>query len=231
MNLGELERAVKRALQDRSLEEFYVAWINNAILELAADFELPALKVRTPVPLTTTTSDWLYDLPSDFHKNLFRCADSNYNEIRRYRTLDYLDGLDIDHDETGDHPTAVAWTEGGDDGSQIGIYPMADDTLYLWYYQKPTVLVKPTDIPTCIPTAYHSRAILPKAILKGFEHLQDQVENFDQKGLAYWQQKLMGGLRGSPVEGVGLIKYLSKIQGGSRRIGGKDPVGAGRWNR
>ena len=230
MNLGELERAVKRAVQDRSLEEHYVGWINNAILELAADFELPALKVRSPVSLTITTDDWLYSLPSDFHKNLFRCTDSNYDEIRRYRTLDYIDGLDLDHDETGDHPTAVAWVE-GDEGNQIGVYPKANDTLYLWYYKKPTTLTRPTDTPTCIPSAYHSRAILPKTILKAYEHLQDQVENFDQKGLAYWQQKLVGGLRGSPVEGVGLIKYLSKAQGGSRRTGGLDPVGAGRWNR
>lgn len=227
MNLGELETALKRAIQDRSLEAFYVGWINNAILELAADFELPALKVRTPVSLTITTADWLYDLPTDFHKNLFRCADVNYNEISVRRTLDYLDSLDMNHDETADHPTTVAWVE-GDEGNQLGVYPKANDTLYLWYYKKPTTLVKASDVPTCIPSAYHYRAILPKAILKGFEHLQDQVENFDPKGLTYWQGKLMGGLRGSPIEGIGLINYLSKAQGGPRRTGGKDPVG---WSR
>jgi hypothetical protein len=230
MNLGELETALKRAVQDRSLEDLYVGWINNAILELAADFELPALKTREPTSLTITTADWLYSLPTDFLKTLYRCADANYDGIYVYRTLDYLDSLDVDHSETADHPTAVAWVE-GDEGNQLGVYPKANDTLYLWYYKKPTVLVRASDTPTCIPSAYHARAILPKAILKAYEHLQDQVENFDQKGLAYWQAKLVAGLRGSPVEGIGLVKYLSKAQGGSRRTGGLDPVGAGRWNR
>jgi len=224
MNLGELERALKLSVQDRSLEDQFPAWINNAILELAADFELPALKLRTPYTLSITTATWLYDLPANFHKKLFRCADANYNEIRQYRHIDYLDRLDMDHDETGDHPTAVATVE-GDEGNQIGVYPKATDTLYLWYYKRPTLLVSPADTPSCIPDSYHARVIIPKAVLKAFEHLQDQVENFDIKGLQYWQGKLAAGLRGSPSEGIGLINYLSKIQGGPKRTGGRDPVG------
>jgi hypothetical protein len=225
MNLGELENALKRAVQDPSIEDLLVGWINNAILELAADFELPALKLRTPTPLTITTANWLYDLPDDFQKNLFMCATADYSEISRYRTLSYLDRLDMDHDEIADHPSAVAWVE-GDEGNQLGVYPKANDTLYLWYYKKPALLVKPSDIPSCIPESYHYRAILPKATVKAYEHLQDQVENFDIKGLQYWQAKLTAGLRGSPVEGIGLINYLSKTQGGPRRTGGRDPVGA-----
>ena len=152
--------------------------------------------------------------------HLFRCADGNYNEVRRYRTLDVLDRLDIDHDETGDNVTSVAVTE-----TQIGVYPKANDTLYLWYYKKPTVLTRASDVPTCIPEAYHARVIIPKVAIKAYEHLQDQVENFDTKGLQYWQGKLAAGLRGSPMDGPGLIHYLSKIQGGSRRTGGRDPAG------
>lgn len=225
MNLGELETALKEQIQDTSLNKYFPAWINNAILELAADFELPALRLTTPYAFSITTDDWLFDLPENFQKKLFRCADVNYNEIRRYRTLDYLDRLDMNHDETGEYPTAVATVEG--ETNQIGIYPKvtAATTIYLWYYRKPTTLVSPRDVPTCVPAAYHYRAILPKAILKSYEHLQDQVENFDIKGLQYWQSKLVAGLRGSPVEGIGLINYLSKTQGGPRRHGGRDPVG------
>jgi hypothetical protein len=225
MTLAEMERALQRELQDPSLEEFFPAWINNALLELAGDFEFPSLKLRVPYPLTITTANWLYDLPANFHKKLFRCADANYDEIGRYRKIDYLDNLDMDHDEIGEHPTAVAWVE-GDAGNQIGVYPKANDTLYLWYYKKPTLLVKPGDIPVCIPESYHWRVIVSKAVLKGFEHLQDQVENFDVKGIQLWQGKVAAGLRGSPVEGIGLINYLSKMQGGPRRTGGRDPVGA-----
>lgn len=220
MKLGELESALNLAVQDRSLVSYFSGWINNAILELAADFELPALKTVTPTALSVTTAAWVFALPDDFHKNLFRCADENYSPIARYRTFDTLDILDIDHDTVGDNVTAVAVTE-----SQIGVYPRADDTLYLWYYKKPVVLTRASDVPTCIPEPYHARVILPKCVLRAYEHLQDQVENFDTKGLQYWQGKLAAGLRGSPVEGIGMIKYLSKIQGGPRRTGGRDPVG------
>ena len=220
MNLGELESALNLAVQDKSLVGSFNAWINIAVLELAAAFYLPALKTTSPTPLTVTTAAWLFALPADFHKFLFRCADGNYNEVRRYRTLDVLDRVDIDHDETGDNVTAVAVTE-----TQIGVYPRANDTLYLWYYKKPPVLTRASDVPTCIPESFHSRVIIPKAVLKAFEHLQDQVENFDPKGLQYWQGKLAAGLHGSRVDGPGLVQYLSAVQGGPRRHGGRDPVG------
>jgi hypothetical protein len=103
---------------------------------------------------------------------------------------------------------------------------MADETIRLWYYKKPTTLTRATDVPTCIPEPYHARVIIPKVAVKAYEHLQDQVENFDPKGLQYWQGRLVAGLRGSPTEGPGLVQYLNKIQGGSRRHGGRDPVGA-----
>lgn len=220
MNLGELESALNLAVQDRSLVAYFSGWINNAILELAAGFELPSLKTISPTSLTVTTATWLFALPADFQKKLFRCANSDYNEIRRYKTMEYLDRLDLDHDETGDHVTAVAVSE-----TQIGVYPRANETIHLWYYKKPVVLVRASDVPTCIPEAYHARVILPKCTLKAYEHLQDQVENFDPKGLQYWQGKLAAGLNGSKIDGPGLINYLSKVQGGSRRTGGRDPVG------
>jgi len=228
MNLGELEAALDLSVQDKSLRGYFAAWINNALLELAADFELPALKLQTPYSLVITTAAWIFDLPANFQKMIFRAADSDYNEITRYRTFDTLDRLDIDHDDTGDHVTAVAVAEGETAGAEvkkIGVYPKATETIYLWYYKKPTVLVNPTDTPTCIPSSYHDRVIIPKAMIVAHRLLQDQVENFDIKPLQYWESKLAGGLRGSPVDGIGLINYLSKIQGGPRRHGGRDPVG------
>jgi hypothetical protein len=221
MNLGELEKAVALNVQDQSLQEYYNSWINTAILELAAALELPALKTLTPTSLSVTTATWLFALPTNFQKILFRCADVNYNEVKRLRTIEALDQMDIDHDETGDNVTHVAVTE-----TQIGVYPKANDTLRLWYYMKPTVLTNASHVPTCIPEPYHARVIIPKVIIKAYEHLQDQVQNFDQKGLEYWRGKLAAGLRGSPVDGPGLVQYLNKIQGGSKRTGGRDPVGA-----
>ena len=220
MNLGELEKAVALNVQDRSLQQYYASWINNALLELAAAFALPALKTLSPTTLTITTAAWLFPLPANFQKDLFRCADVNFNEVNVVRTMESLDRYDMDHDDTGDNVTHVAVTD-----TQIGVYPRANDTLQLWYYMKPTTLTRASDVPTCVPEAYHARVILPKVILKAYEHLQDQVENFDQKGLQYWQAKLAAGLKGSPMDGPGLVHYLSNIQGGPRRHGGRDPAG------
>ena len=226
MNLGELEAALDLSVQDKSLRSHYAQWLNIGILELAAALELPALKTIIPWDIVFTIASWLAPLPADFlklipgKKGFTGCADSNYNEVRVYRTMEYLDRLDLDHDETGDHVTMVAVNE-----TYIGAYPKANETIHLWGYKKPTLLTRASDVPTCIPEAYHDRVLIPKATLKAYEHLLDQVENFDPKGLQYWQGKLAAGLRGSPVEGPGLIHYLSKIQGGSRRTGGRDPVG------
>ena len=226
MTLAELESALDLAVQDKSLRRYYAQWLNTAILELAAAFELPALKTVTPASIVCTTATWLFPLPADFlklipgKKGFSGCADSNYNEVRIYRTLEYLDRLDMDHDDTGDHVQMVAVT-----ATQIGVYPKANETIHLWYYKKPVALTRASDVPTCIPEAYHARVIIPKVTLKAYEHLQDQVENFDTKGLQYWQGKLAAGLRGSPMDGPGLVQYLDKVQGGSRRTGGRDPVG------
>jgi len=226
MNLGELEATLDLNVQDSSLRSHYASWLNTAILELAAAYELPALRTTTPASIICTTAAWLFSLPANFlklipgKKRFSGCADSDYNQIRIYRTLEYLDRLDMDHSDIGDHVTMVAVTD-----TQIGIYPRANETIYLWYYKKPTLLTKASDIPICIPEAYHARVIIPKVTLKAYEHLQDQVENFDPKGLQYWQGKLAAGLRGSPVDGPGLVDYLSKVQGGIRRTGGRDPVG------
>ena len=226
MNLGELEAALDLSVQDRSLRRYYAQWFNTALLELAAAYELPALKTVTPTSIVCTTATWLFPLPADFlklipgKKGFSGCADSDYNEVRIYRTLEYLDRLDMDHDDTGDHVTMVAVTD-----TQIGVYPKANETIHLWYYKKPTALARASDVPTCIPEAYHARVILAKATLKAYEHLQDQVENFDTKGVQYWTGKLTSGLNGSRADGPGLVQYLDKVQGGSRRTGGRDPVG------
>jgi hypothetical protein len=226
MNLGELEGALDLIIQDKSLRIHFKTWINIALLELATAYELPALKLREPVAFPVTDDEWLFDLPEIFLKTLFRCADSNYQEVRRHRFLDALDRRDLDHDEIGEHVTHVATTEPDDGGrAQIGVYPKANESLRLWFYRKPVVLVKPGDIPDCIPAGYHSRVLIPKAALKGFEHLQDQVINFDPKALQYWKSKLAEGMNGSRDQGPGMINYLVKAQGGPRRHGGRDPIG------
>ena len=161
MNLGEIESELALYVQDDSLVVHFKGWINNAILEIANDFALPALKLKDPVTLTITESDWLYDMPSSYMKKLYKCYDSNWDKITISHALGDIDELDIDHDETADHATHVAVRD-----SQIGVYPMAAEAIKLWYFEKPIELDASTDTPTCIPNQYHDRVIIPKVVVK-----------------------------------------------------------------
>ena len=225
MNLADLEARLDLIVQDASLRPHFKGMINQAILELAGDYELPALRLLDPVILSVDTTSWLWPLPDDFHKKLFR-ASNPVRWLRIYRHIDDLTRLDRNHTQESDLVQTVAWAnEGGD--KVLGIYPLAEDTLSLWYYRKPTVLTASKDTCDCIPPEFHERIIIPKVIIVNYAMLQDQVENFDPKALQFWQGELAKGLRGSPEQGPGLINYLAKMQGGPRRHGGRDPVG---WN-
>jgi len=68
MNLERLEEELALMTRDSTLEDYYTDWLNDAVLEIASDFELPDLKLKEPASLSTTESDWLYDLPATFHR-------------------------------------------------------------------------------------------------------------------------------------------------------------------
>jgi hypothetical protein len=232
MTLAELETALGLIVQDVNLALNFKTWINAAILNLAADIDLPALRLLVPLTFPVTSTTWLWTLPSDYQKNLFRCLDSDGNRVRVLDRIEDLEALDYDHLDTGDHVTEVAVATQGTVAGEInylGVYPLVTESLSLWYYRKPAVLDKGTDICDCLPAAFHERLIVPIAVVKAYEHLQDQVENFDPKPLQYWRGKVQEGLYGSPMGPIGLINYLVRSQGGPRRHGGRpgrDSIGS-----
>jgi hypothetical protein len=63
MNFLQLKEELKEIVGDRHQHKFS-RWINNAVLELSADFEFPTLKLREPVIFNTKNTQWLYDLPN-----------------------------------------------------------------------------------------------------------------------------------------------------------------------
>ena len=218
MTLAELMEEIGELVADSRLESFFKRWINEAISEIAADFPLPALRLNEPTLLLVTTSTWIYDVPATYQKKLFRAADSEYTPIHIFPDLDSLDDLDLDHDDTGDHVTHVAVRD-----RKIGIYPMADESIKLWFYELPTALDGLGDIPTCIPTAYHSRVIIPKVVIKNFRALQDLVIDAPHQSLMFWQREYQKGLYGEPYGDIGLINYLAREKP-PRRHGGRDPI-------
>jgi len=53
MNLLRLEDELSLIVKDSRFEDYFKTWLNDAILEIASDFELPDLKLKTPTSLST----------------------------------------------------------------------------------------------------------------------------------------------------------------------------------
>lgn len=217
MNLQQLEAELLLYVQDDTLAEHFREWINNAVLEIANDFALPALRLKVPTTLTVTESDWLYDMSDTYQKNLFKCYDSDWSKITIKRSLGDIDTLDIDHDETGSHVTHVSVQD-----AQIGIFPMAAEDIKLWFYKKPTELANGTDKLTCIPDQYHSRVIIPKIVIQCYHLLMDMSQNPPHQSLSWWNGKYRAGLFGDASD-IGMINCLARDRK-PRRTGGRCPL-------
>jgi len=218
MTLDQLTSELALYVQDDSLEPHFKSWINLAVLEIANDFSLPALKTKEPVDLVCTNDVWLYDMPSSFQKNLYKAYDSDYNKITVKRDLGDIDNLDIEHTDTGDNITHVAVRD-----TQIGVYPMATETIKLWFYKKPTDLVEDSDELTCIPKQYHSRVVVSKVICKAYPLLMDMAVNPPERSLIWWRNNYSEGLFGSPGGDIGMLNVMARNRRPKRR-GGADPL-------
>ena len=230
MNLGAMEAALAEVVKDSNLALSFDQKLNDTILELAGDFELPALVLLDPVPLTVDSSKWIWPMPDSFHKELFRVANGSvtpWSHVHIHRDIEGLTRRDMAHATTGDHVTGVATAMQGTDWV-LGIHPLplAQETLQLWYYRKPAILTDPADVPDCIPPDYHYRVIVVKTVIRNFRLFTDAIEDGPMKSLAYWEQLYRKGLYGEPGGDIGLINYIAKLRGGPRRTGGRDPVGS-----
>ena len=230
MNLSDMETALAEVVKDSGLALSFTQKLNDTILELAGDFELPALKLLDPVPLTVDGTKWLWPMPDSFHKKLSRVENSSitpWGRIHIHRDIEDLTRHNPAHDTTGDHVTGVATAMQGA-GWVLGIHPLplAAEALQLWFYRKPTILVKPADVPDCIPPEYHYRVIVVKCVLKNFRMFTDAIEDGPMKSVTYWEELYRRGLYGEPRGDIGLINYLAKLRGGPRRTGGRDSIGS-----
>lgn len=233
MNLGSMETALAELVKDDSLSPGFAQNINDAILELAADFELPGLKLLDPVTLSVDNTKWLWPMPENFHKKLFRVANSSLDpwaEVYVCRDIEELTRADLAHDDTGDHVSEVATALQGSTW-YLGIKPLPDtaDILKLWYYRKPATLEDAADEPDCIPSEFHYRVIVVKTVLRNFRLFTDAIEDGPMKSVTYWEELYRRGLYGEYRGDIGLVNYLAKIRGGPKRHGGRDPIGPGNY--
>ena len=223
MNLGQMQSELTRIIEDDGLRERLVGWINDAILEIATNYDLPPLALADPYSLTVDTSTWLCPLPATFHKNLFM-AKFGRKPLTIYKNPAFLSGKD--HTIVRDQVNEVVVIPRGSK-FYLGVYPLAEHDIDLWFYQKPAILKTPDDVCDCIPPNFISSVIYPKLIIKNFQVIVDQVIDFpiSAGSLQYWQNELTRGLHGGTGYGPGLLGYFNLNYHPPRRTGGRDPIG------
>lgn len=208
MNFERLKEELALAVHDSNLETYFESWINDAVREIATDFDLPDLRLKTPATLSTTTSNWLYDMPSTYHKKCFKCRNSTGTPIRISNDIQDIEALDYSHADTGDNVQCVAI-----EGDNIAIYPKANDTLSLWYFRLPVDMSADTDEPDGIPPQFAERVIISKVIVKNFRLLTDMTLNNPHQSIQYWDARYREGLYGVPGGDIGMIHYFAKLKG------------------
>src|SRR5208337_730533 len=237
MNFGEIKAFLKSIVRDQSLAPHFDRQINGAISEISAELELPDLKIVTPFPLSVDKTNWLWQMPDAYHKMLYEVRRSGEPHWRRVHICDHIEELnyrDPEHKRIGPHVEIVAVADQGvpklGQRSFLGIHPLPwqQETLQLWFYRKPTILVDEQDICDCIPPEFVRRVIIPKCIVMNFEAFTDGIEDGPMRSLPYWENKYLIGLNGESRGESGLKDYIAKRRGGPKRTGGRDPIGARR---
>lgn len=218
MQLQEIENEVHLHIRDAYLSTFYKTWINDALLLLATEYDFPALKRKSPFGLPVNTGAWLYDLPDEFLKDVFKCRNVDWKTVYILDSIQDLDAKDIDHDETGDAITHIAV-----DGRVLAVFPKADDTARLWWFDKPDYLDLPTDSPIFIPSQFHRSVVVPKTIIMAYPAIQDMGISEPVASLKFFEMKLSEGLYGRPGGEIGMVHWLAD-QEPLRRTGGRESL-------
>jgi len=209
---------------DTAMQASWDRLIEEERLAIAAEYELPALRPSAPISLAVTTATWLYTMPASYHKKLFQVRDSDTNGgalVTIHRDLLEIERLDPDHNETQSHVSDVAV-----ENNSIGVFPLATETLSLWYYQRPTTLTADSQSPTEIPSEFHYSVLLPRLVIRSillYPTVGRDSEAINTRVLDYWRQKSFEGLYGGRTGQIGFLNFLLKNRP-PRKHGGRDPL-------
>jgi len=217
VNLADLQKEIRNVRPDSSIESSLTTWLNHAMDEIAAMYELPLLRLKTPASLATVNTEWRYNITDATHpdgftymKNVFRITSSTFEHgFTVEEDWGALDSLDRDHSDTGTSVQRVFL-----DGGSLGVWPMANDTLDLWWYRRPTAMAQLNDEPDGLPAEFHYKVLVPYVIVhRALRFYPDDlgyaVAGDNTKAMLRWQGILNQGLYGDSVQ-IGLIPYLTK---------------------
>lgn len=192
----ELIEAIQRKLIDDSYTaERFVALINKALLDIASykdpetgeEIFLPALETNSTV--TTNTLASCINLPSDYHKNLYAVtsADSPKPPITILANLQALAKRWRDNWNASGAIEEVAVAQ-----NRLLWYqpiPPTPDTLTLFYYMNPPVLVNENQEPSCIPAHLQEDLIVSHVLKELFSEVEDGAEGAKKINTSYYENK------------------------------------------
>ena len=229
MNLAEFQTELRIILRDPSVESSFTTWINDELLQLAYEFDIPGLKLQTAASLACTNTVYLYNLSAAthasgfaFHKKVWKVHHPNTLQgIRIEHTLRAIDVLDPAHTATGTNVTTV-----GIEHEQLATHPMANQTLSLWFYRRPTTLSADSDTPTWLPDSFHYKIIVPRVVLRAmriYPELATSDGGDATRALQLWMEKLRQGMYGDGYT-IGLLEALDlpmRIRNRLAAVGGR----------
>ena len=219
MTLDELTVEIKSVCQNPTIESSITTWLNQAVLELAGQYELPQLRLRQPAVLTTTTADYLYPITDAVHplgyeyqKRVFRITSSAFQYgFGLEGEPQWINSIDPTHAQTGESIQRIAV-----EGNELVVWPKADDSLNVFYYRKPIPMVDGDDLPDGVAEPFHYRVLVPYVVLRAMrlypEEMPYSVTGDNTKALLRFQGMLNSGLYGDGV----MEGWLHFIQKGER---------------
>jgi hypothetical protein len=221
MTVDDYKAELQWLLKDPEVESAFDRIIAQERLSFASEYDLPNLRMDQPFVGDVTTANWLYQLPSIYHKNVFRARNSDPNEYwfnPIYRSIEEIDAKDFDHNETAPYVECLGIADG-----HMAIYPKANNQIYLWFYRKPDTAGAITEI----PDEWISKVLTPRIVLRCFRTYPDLArESIAENPLAleYWRTLQREGLYGSAATGgTGFLNAQSKSKK-PRRHGGSNPL-------
>lgn len=175
---------------DNLVDSMSPGLFNQGMQEVAAVVNLPALDTWNTLTVGALASNAA--LPADFMRELHTVRDTARPDvpIKIVSSLKALtDEYGVLGDETG--PIEACCEEGGT--LYYAPWPEEAATLTIGYYRQPEELAASTDIPSCIPLAFHASILVNYVAWRCYEILEDGMsgENvMSQRYAGNFQQAL-----------------------------------------
>jgi len=176
--LKEMIENVSEVVLDKSISATSITRKLNQAVALCAQTTLLSYLESSGVVLTNPSTSYI-EIPEtwNFDRNLYAASVVNGDDIVVYSSMALL---------KREHPKADVSTDTGDvqaitvHKGRLFYYPRPTSVVEIQcqFYEKPALLVKSSDIPSCIPEALHEGILEQYALWKCYAAIEDGTEGF-----------------------------------------------------